>query len=418
MSDVEVVTFGCRVNAWEAEVMRAHAARGADEGGLVVVNTCAVTAEAERQARQAIRRARRARPDARIVVTGCAAQIDPARYAAMPEVDSVVGNREKLAPDAFARRPSESVAVGDIMAPPASDGGEGAALPPPSGRARAWLQAQTGCDHRCTFCIIPYGRGAGRSVPLGVLAARARALVAQGAREIVLTGIDIASWGVDLPAAGGLAAMIRRLLAAVPALPRLRLSSLDPAAADPALCALFADQPRLMPYLHLSMQSGSDMVLKRMKRRHRRADAVARCAALREARPDIVFGADFIAGFPTETAAMHAETRALMRECDIALPHVFPYSPRAGTPAARMPQVAAAVRKARAAELRAVGAGLRARLLSRRLGDRAPVLMETATEGRTEYFVRALVSPPQTPGRIVTARLAGHDGERWLAEAA
>ena len=418
MSGVEVVTFGCRVNAWEAEVMRAHAAARGGRGDMVVVNTCAVTAEAERQARQAIRRARRARPAARIIVTGCSAQIDPARYAAMPEVDSVLGNREKLAPDALAPRPSERIAVGDIMAALAHDDGEGMAVPPPAGRARAYLRAQTGCDHRCTFCVIPYGRGASRSVPLGALAAQARALVATGAREIVLTGIDIASWGADLPAGGGLAAMLRRLLAAVPALPRLRLSSLDPVAVDPALCALFAREPRLMPYLHLSLQSGSDMVLKRMKRRHRRDDTIARCTALRQARPDIVFGADLIAGFPTETEAMHAETRALMRECDIALPHVFPYSERAGTPAARMPQVAVAARKVRAAELRAVGAELRERLLSRRLGARVRMLMETATEGRTEHFVRARLSSPRAPGRVVAARLTGHDGERWFAEAA
>ncbi len=416
MSRAEIITFGCRVNAYEAEVMRAHAGECDD---LVVVNTCAVTAEAERQARQAIRRARRDRPEARIVVTGCAAQIDPARYAAMPEVDRVIGNREKLAPDAFRRPATDRVAVGDIMTTP-----ETAPLPfaaPVSGftnRARAFLQAQAGCDHRCTFCIIPFGRGNSRSVPLGDLTARVRALVARGFREVVLTGVDIASWGADLPAPVGLVSMLRRLLAAIPELERLRLSSLDPAVVDAPLIALFAAEPRLMPYLHLSVQSGADMVLKRMKRRHRRGDVIASCAALRAARPDTVFGADLIAGFPTETAAMHADTCALIRECEIAFLHVFPYAERPGTPAARMPQVARVVRKTRAAELRAVGAVVRSRVLSQRVGIRAAVLMESATEGRTEHFVPARLSSPQVPGAVVWAHPTRHDGERLYAEAA
>ncbi len=412
MSGPEIVTFGCRLNAREAEVMRLHAA-GRDD--LVVINTCAVTAEAERQARQAIRRARRARPDAHIVVTGCAAQIDSARYAAMPEVDRVVGNREKLRPGAFAAPAPRRVEVGDIMASREAAGGPvvGAA-----GRARAIVEVQTGCDHRCTFCVIPFGRGNSRSVPLGALVRQTRALAARGVREVVLSGVDIASYGADLPAPIGLAAMVRRLLAAVPELPRLRLSSLDPAGADARLLRLFAGEPRLMPHVHLSVQAGSDMVLKRMKRRHSRGDVVALCAALRAARPDVVIGADLIAGFPTETEAMHAESHALVDECEIAFPHVFPYSERPGTPAARMPPVAKAVRKTRAAALRAIGATVRARMLARSVGASAAVLMETESEGRTEHFVRARLSAPRTPGRVVRARLTGHDGERWYAEAA
>lgn len=415
-----IVTFGCRVNAWESEAIRA---RAGDRGDLVVINTCAVTAEAERQARQAIRRARRDRPGAEIVVTGCAAQIDPERYAAMPEVDRVVGNREKLAPDAFARRAALArparprIDLGNIMAAGRA-AGEFSGFVRFEGRTRAILHAQTGCDWRCTFCVIPFGRGPSRSAPLGALVAQARALVARGFREIVVSGVDIASWGGDLPAPIGFAAMLRRLLAAVPELPRLRLSSLDPAAVGAPLAELFAAEPRLMPHVHLSAQSGSDMTLKRMKRRHRRADLPALCAALRAARPDIVFGADFIAGFPTETDAMHGETLAAIRECEIALPHVFPYSARPGTPAARMPQVAPAVRRARAAELRAAGAEARACVLARRVGAPAAVLMESETEGRTEQFLRARFAAPQTPGETVRARLTGHDGESFHAEAA
>lgn len=412
MSGPEIVTFGCRLNAREAEVMRLHAA-GRDD--LVVVNTCAVTAEAERQARQAIRRARRARPDAHIVVTGCAAQIDPARYAAMPEVDRVVGNREKLRPGTFAAPAPTRVEVGNIMASREAAGGPVVGT---AGRARAVVEVQTGCDHRCTFCVIPYGRGNSRSVPLGALVRQTRALAARGVREVVLSGVDIASYGADLPAPIGLAAMVRRLLGAVPELQRLRLSSLDPAGADAPLLRLFAGEPRLMPHVHLSVQAGSDMVLKRMKRRHSRSDVVALCAALRAARPDVVIGADLIAGFPTETEAMHAESHALVDECEIAFPHVFPYSERPGTPAARMPPVAKAVRKTRAAALRAIGATVRARMLARSVGASAAVLMETESEGRTEHFVRARLSAPWTPGRVVRARLTGHDGERWYAEAA
>ena len=402
MSEPRIVTFGCRVNACESEVMRAHA-RG--RGDLVVVNTCAVTAEAERQARQAIRRARRERPRARIVVTGCASEISPARYAAMPEVDSILGNRDKLAPDAFA---SGSPRDGSEAAPAAGF----------EGRARAFLRAQTGCDHRCTFCVIPYGRGPSRSVPLGRLAAEARALAGRGFREIVLTGVDIASWGADLPAPIGLAAMVRRLLAAVPELERLRLSSLDPALAGPPLAELFASEPRLAPHVHLSAQSGADMVLKRMKRRHRRADLAALCQALRAARPDIAIGADLIAGFPTETRAMHEETLESIGECGIVFAHVFPYSERLGTPAARMPQVDKAERKARAAELRAAAAAARDRLWPRYRGARAAVLMESATEGRTEHFMRARLAAPARPGRVVAARLVDRDGDTWRAEAA
>ncbi|NBB82392.1 MAG: tRNA (N(6)-L-threonylcarbamoyladenosine(37)-C(2))-methylthiotransferase MtaB, partial [Alphaproteobacteria bacterium] len=351
-AEPEVVTFGCRLNAYESEVIRGHA-RAAGRRDLVVVNTCAVTAEAERQARQAIRRLRRDRPAAEIVVTGCAAQIAPDRWAGMAEIDRVLGNDEKLRAETWdPAGGADRVAVADIMAVRETAGHlvEGF-----DGRARAFLQVQNGCDHRCTFCIIPYGRGPSRSVPIGEIVAQARALVDRGYREIVLTGVDITSYGPDLPGRPTLGQMIRRLLSLVPELPRLRLSSLDPVEIDADLWRLIAEEPRLMPHLHLSLQAGDDLVLKRMKRRHLAADAVALCDRARVLRPDIVFGADLIAGFPTETDAMVETTLQTVAACGLTWLHVFPYSERAGTPAARMPPVPKAVRKARAARLRALG---------------------------------------------------------------
>ncbi|HRQ83329.1 MAG TPA: tRNA (N(6)-L-threonylcarbamoyladenosine(37)-C(2))-methylthiotransferase MtaB, partial [Azospirillaceae bacterium] len=326
----EIVTFGCRLNAYESEVMRGHA-RAAGLSEVVIVNTCAVTSEAERQARQTIRKLRRERPDAKIVVTGCAAQIDPARFAAMPEVDRVLGNQEKLAPESWGLAATERVAVNDIMSVK-----ETAAhlISGFEDRARAFIQAQQGCDHRCTFCIIPFGRGPSRSVPIGAMVEQVRALTAAGYREVVLTGVDITSYGPDLPGAPSLGQMIRRLLAAVPELPRLRLSSLDPVEIDDDLWRLIENEPRLLPHLHLSLQAGDDMILKRMKRRHSRADAVAFCERARRARPDVVFGADLIAGFPTETDEQFDNTLRLLEDCGLTWLHVFPYSPRPGTPAA------------------------------------------------------------------------------------
>ncbi len=414
----EILTFGCRLNTYESEVMRGHARRaGLDD--LVIVNTCAVTAEAERQARQAIRRARRRRPDARIVVTGCSAQIDPDRYAAMPEVDRVLGNDDKMRADAWTESAlapgGERVRVNDIMAVEETAGHlvEGF-----DGRARAFLQVQNGCDHRCTFCIIPFGRGHSRSVPIGEIVAQTRNLVAAGYAEAVLSGVDITSYGADLPGRPSLGQMIRRLLAQVPDLPRLRLSSLDPVEIDEDLWRLIAEEPRLMPHLHLSLQAGDDLILKRMKRRHLRADAVALCERARRLRPGIVFGADLIAGFPTETEAMFENTLGAVEECGLTYLHVFPYSERPGTPAARMPAVPVPIRKERAARLRRAGERAVASYLSGQVGRNATVLMEKETLGRTEHFAQVSFNQPQTPGRLVSARMTGLDGSRLIGAVA
>jgi len=407
-----VVTLGCRLNAYESEVIRDHL-RAADRRDVVVVNTCAVTAEAERQARQTIRRLRRERPSAEIVVTGCAAQVAPTRWAAMDETDRVVGNEEKLAAATW-RTGSDppAVAVADIMsvretASHMVDGFEG--------RARAFLQVQTGCDHRCTFCIIPFGRGNARSVPIGDVAARARALAAAGYAEVVLTGVDLTSYGGDLPGRPRLGQMIRRVLAQVPDLTRLRLSSLDPVEIDPDLWRLIADEPRLMPHLHLSLQAGDDMILKRMKRRHSRADALAVAARARALRPDIALGADLIAGFPTETEAMFADTLALVEEAELAHLHVFPYSERPGTPAARMPAVPKPERKTRAARLRAAGDRVFARFLTAQVGRDAVVVAEPDGRGRTETYAPVRLTEPAPEGTLVAVRLTAVDDGRLVA---
>lgn len=407
-AEPEIVTFGCRLNAYESEVMRDHA-RAAGLGEVVIVNTCAVTSEAERQARQTIRKLRRERPGAKIVVTGCAAQIDPDRFAAMPEVDRVLGNQEKLAPESWGLAATERVAVNDIMSVK-----ETAAhlISGFEDRARAFIQAQQGCDHRCTFCIIPFGRGPSRSVPIGAMVEQVRALTAAGYREVVLTGVDITSYGPDLPGAPSLGQMIRRLLAAVPELPRLRLSSLDPVEIDDDLWRLIENEPRLLPHLHLSLQAGDDMILKRMKRRHSRADAVAFCQRARRARPDVVFGADLIAGFPTETDEQFDNTLRLVADCGLTWLHVFPYSPRPGTPAARMPQVHGTVRRERAARLREAGEAAAARTLAGMVGRRAAVLMEKPDMGRTEHFAEIRLSGEFAPGSLVDAIITGCDGAR------
>jgi threonylcarbamoyladenosine tRNA methylthiotransferase MtaB len=400
MSGPEIITFGCRLNAFESAIMRDHAqAAGLDD--LVVVHTCAVTAEAERQARQAIRRARRARPGARIVVTGCSAQIAPETYAAMAEVDQVVGNQDKLDASLWrelATRPR--VVVRDIMAVREVahhlvDGFDG--------RARAFVQIQQGCDHRCTFCIIPYGRGPSRSLPAGEVVAQARRLVEAGYREVVLTGVDLTSYGKDLPGRPTLGQLVRRLLRLVPELPRLRLSSIDPAEVDRDLIDLVADEPRLMPHLHLSVQAGDDLILKRMKRRHSRRDVVDLCARLRALRPDIAFGADLIAGFPTETEAMFERTQDLVDDAGLCHLHVFPYSARRGTPAARMPQVAKTMRHERAGRLRAAGERAMAAFLERQIGRKARVLVERDGRGRSEAFAPFRIeAPAPPPGEIAT----------------
>ena len=407
-NEPEIVTFGCRLNTYESEVMRTHA-RNAGLEDVVIVNTCAVTSEAERQARQTIRKLRRERPNARIVVTGCAAQIDPQRYGAMPEVDQVLGNQEKLQPESWGLAPAEKVLVNDIMSVKETAGHLIGGF---EDRARAFVQVQQGCDHRCTFCIIPYGRGPSRSVPIGAVVEQVQALVKAGYNEVVLSGVDITSFGPDLPGTPTLGQMVRRLLALVPDLPRLRLSSLDCIEIDDDLWRLIETEPRLMPHLHLSLQAGDDMILKRMKRRHSRADAIAFCNRVRSLRPDMVFGADFIAGFPTETDEMFENTLRLVEECGLTWLHVFPYSPRPGTPAARMPQVNGGVRKERAARLRALGAEAEARTLASLVGREVSVLVEKDDLGRTQHFAEIRLGTPQTPGSVLRATVTGVAGGR------
>jgi threonylcarbamoyladenosine tRNA methylthiotransferase MtaB len=401
LAQPEIITFGCRLNAFESEVMRGHA-RAAGLAGAVIVNTCAVTAEAERQARQAIRRARRERPEAQIIVTGCAAQIDPDSYAAMAEVDRVLGNEEKLKAESFAPQAAARIAVDDIMTVEETTGHliEGF-----EGRTRAFVQVQQGCDHRCTFCVIPFGRGNSRSVRL----------VDNGVAEIVLSGVDITGYGRDLPGRPGLGQLARRLLALVPGLRRLRLSSVDPVELDDELLRLLAGEERLMPHLHLSLQSGDDMILKRMKRRHLGADVLRLCTRARALRPDVVFGADLIAGFPTETEAMFENTLAAVEDLGLTYLHVFPYSPRPGTPAARMPQVPGAARKARAARLRATGEAALAKFLEGRIGTTARVLVEKPGFGRSEHYAPVALTHG-APGQIVGARIAGLAGGRLIGE--
>jgi threonylcarbamoyladenosine tRNA methylthiotransferase MtaB len=412
-ADVQIVTFGCRLNAYESEVIRARAA----EDGLsdaVVFNTCAVTGEAVRQARQAIRRARRERPGAKLIVTGCAAQIDPAAFAAMDEVDLVLGNAEKAAAGAYAPQPELGrVRVNDIMSVRETAGHLVDGL---KERSRAYVEVQNGCDHRCTFCIIPYGRGGSRSAPAGEVVEQVRRLSAQGYREVVLTGVDVTSWGADLPGQPTLGQLVARILKLVPELPRLRLSSIDAAEIDQDLLRCFADEPRLMPYLHLSLQAGDDMILKRMKRRHSRADALKLVAEVRAVRPDVAFGADLIAGFPTETEAMFASTLALVDEAGLSFLHVFPFSPRPGTPAARMPQVAKAEVKARAARLRQVGEAALARHLERQVGRTLSALVERPGVARAEDFTEIAFAGEARPGDLVALTVTSHDGRRALAE--
>jgi threonylcarbamoyladenosine tRNA methylthiotransferase MtaB len=415
---VDVVTFGCRLNAAESEVIR----REAERAGLrdtVVVNTCAVTAEAVRQARQTIRALRRQRPLAKIVVTGCAAQTEPDTFVAMPETDRVLGNSEKLSGAAWAQTQTDfgvadapKALVNDIMAVKRT---APHLLDAFADRTRAFVQVQNGCDHRCTFCIIPFGRGNSRSVPMGAVVDDVKRLVDSGAREIVLTGVDITSYGADLPGAPKLGALVKQVLKHVPELKRLRLSSIDSVEADRDLIDAFACEPRLMPHLHLSLQAGDDLILKRMKRRHSRGDAIAFCAGLRRLRPDIVFGADIIAGFPTETEAMFENSLRLVEECGLTHLHVFPFSPRTGTPAARMPQLSRTVVKARARRLRERGAMALIAHLDREVGAARRILAETTGQGRTEDFTLVKLAAAAKPGAIIEAKIAGHDGHRLLA---
>jgi threonylcarbamoyladenosine tRNA methylthiotransferase MtaB len=418
---VEIVTFGCRLNAFESEVI----AREAESAGLtdtIVINSCAVTREAVAQARQSIRRLKHERPRTRIVVTGCAAQIEPEMFAEMAEVDRVVGNDDKMRGQAwraartaldagagFGIAHSEKIAVTDIMAvtemaPHLVEGFQ-------KGLPRVFVQVQNGCDHRCTFCIIPYGRGNSRSVPMGAVVKQVRALVEHGHAEIVLTGVDLTSYGADLPGAPKLGLLTKQILRHVPELKRLRISSVDQVEVDRDLLDVIADDERLMPHLHLSLQSGDDLILKRMKRRHSRDDAVQFCAQVRRLRPDIALGADIIAGFPTESEEMFARSQDLVEECDLTFLHVFPYSPRPGTPAARMPQLASGIIKERARRLRASGEVALQRRLASEVGATRQVLIESATQGRTEHFIPVAISG-ETRGAIRALKISGNDGAR------
>ncbi len=406
-------THGCRLNAYETEAMREMAA---GLGPAVIVNTCAVTAEAVRKAKQDIRRLRREHPGAPIIVTGCAAQTEPETFAAMPEVARVVGNAEKMRPEPWTgldlTGPTEKVQVDDIMSVRETAGhlidGFGT-------RSRAYVQVQNGCDHRCTFCIIPFGRGNSRSVPAGVVVDQVRRLVDRGYNEVVLTGVDLTSWGADLPAAPRLGDLVRRILKLVPDLPRLRISSIDSIEADPALMEAIATEPRLMPHLHLSLQHGADLILKRMKRRHLRDDAIRFCAEARSLRPDMTFGADIIAGFPTETEDHFEDSLRLVGECGLTWLHVFPFSPRQGTPAAKMPQLPRRTVKDRAARLRDAGAAAVRRHLDAQVGRRHLVLTESPRMGRTEQFAEVDLSTDHPEGALVPVTVRGVAGDRLVA---
>jgi threonylcarbamoyladenosine tRNA methylthiotransferase MtaB len=418
---VDVITFGCRLNAFESEVIAREAAN-AGLADTIVINSCAVTNEAVAQARQSIRRLKRERPESRIVVTGCAAQIKPEMFAGMAEVDRVVGNDDKMRSEAwrnaraafdaaptFGIAESEKIAVADIMAvkamaPHLLEGFQ-------KGLPRVFVQVQNGCDHRCTFCIIPYGRGNSRSVPMGAVVEQVRALVERGHAEIVLTGVDLTSYGADLPGAPKLGQLTKQILRHVPELKRLRISSVDQIEVDRDLLDVIAADDRLMPHLHLSLQSGDDLILKRMKRRHSRQDAIDFCAQVRRLRPDIALGADIIAGFPTETDEMFERSMDLVEECGLTFLHVFPYSPRPGTPAARMPQVAGGAIKERAKRLRAVGEAALQRRLASEFGARRQVLIESATQGRTEHFLPVAIGG-EIPGTVRALAISGNDGAR------
>lgn len=417
---IDVVTFGCRLNTYESEVMRREAedaGLGALEGGAIIFNTCAVTSEAVRQARQSIRKARRENPQARIVVTGCAAQTEPQNFVAMDEVDLVLGNEEKLKANSYRALPdfgvndTEKARVNDIFSVRETAGHMVDAI---EGRARAFVQVQNGCDHRCTFCIIPYGRGNSRSVPMGAVVEQVKRLSGNGYAEIVLTGVDMTSFGADLPGAPKLGKLVKTILKQVPDVKRLRLSSIDSIEADDDLLEAIATEPRLMPHLHLSLQSGDDMILKRMKRRHSRDQSIRFCEDVRKLRPGIVFGADIIAGFPTETEAMFRNSEKIVVECGLTHLHVFPFSPREGTPAARMPQVRREVVKQRAARLRAAGEAAYIRHLPSLAGTRQSILVERDGLGRTEGFTLAAIAAG-APGDIVEADISGHDGIRLIA---
>lgn len=417
MTAPRFTTLGCRLNAYETEAMKEMSGAAGLEDA-VIVNTCAVTAEAVRKARQEIRRLRRDNPDARVIVTGCAAQTEPETFAKMEEVDAVIGNAEKMRPDTWAALAgdfrTEPVLVDDIMSVTETAehliDGFGT-------RSRAYVQVQNGCDHRCTFCIIPYGRGNSRSVPAGVVVEQIKRLVGKGYNEVVLTGVDLTSWGGDLPGTPRLGDLVMRILRLVPDLPRLRISSIDSIEADENLMLAIASEPRLMPHLHLSLQHGADLILKRMKRRHLRDDAIRFCEEALNLRPEMTFGADIIAGFPTETDEHFQDSLRLVEQCHLTWLHVFPYSPRPGTPAARMPQVDGRAIKARAGQLRTAGQMAVSRHMRAQIGRDHMVLMENPTLGRTEQFAQVTFAAPQTEGSIVPARITAVQGEILIGQA-
>lgn len=416
MTAPRMINFGCRLNMVETETMRRHAV-ATDDPRLVVVNTCAVTAEAVRQARQHIRRTHRDDPDARIIVTGCAAQIDPESFAALPGVARVLGNAEKLEARHFRLDDGANtpIRVNDIMQVRETAGHLADGL---SDRARAFVEVQNGCDHRCTFCIIPFGRGPSRSAPAGLVVERIQRLVDQGYAEVVLTGVDLTSWGGDLPGAPTLGTLVQRILRFVPDLARLRLSSIDQIEVDGALLEAISGEPRVMPHIHLSLQHGDDLILKRMKRRHSRADAIRFCVDVRARRPDVAFGADLIAGFPTETDAAFAQTLDLVDACGLTTLHVFPYSARTGTPAARMPQVPVSVRKLRAAQLRALGAARHKAWLQSFVGQEAEIVVEgDGTSGHTPHYALARLAHPARHGQRLRVRITGAVDSHLTAEA-
>ncbi len=409
---LDIITFGCRMNTYESEVMRQHA-EAAGLTDAVIINSCAVTGEAERQARQTIRKVRRERPSAKIIVTGCAAQVNPDLFAAMEEVDHVIGNDLKMKPEAYCALDGERVRISDIQKVKEAAGHLVHGF---EGIWRGFVQVQNGCDHRCTFCIVPFGRGPSRSVPIEAIVEQVRALVAKGYREIAFTGVDITSYGWDLTDKPALGRMIRRVLNEIPELPRLRLSSLDPVEVDDDLWQLIADEPRLMPHLHISMQAGDDMVLKRMKRRHLSVDIRTFCERARSLRPDVVFGADIIAGFPTESDDMFANTMKLVEECNLTWLHVFPYSARSGTPASKMPMVDMAVRRARAAQLRKLGETAVIRHLDTLIGRRLDVLVEQNGVGRTPTFAEVKLPFAAEVGSVISVEIAARIGQQIMAQ--
>lgn len=412
---VKTITLGCRLNTYESEVMREHASSHLSSEEVVIINTCAVTNEAERQSRQAVRRARRDHPDARIIVAGCSAQINPGTYGEMAEVDRVLGNTEKMKAESFLPSIPQKVLVNDIMSVTETSHHLISGF---DSRTRAFIEIQNGCDHRCTFCSIPFGRGNNRSVPIAEIVRQVQRLVSEGSREVVFTGVDITGYGTDLPGRPTLGQMTRRVLSQVPDLPRLRLSSLDPSEVDDDIYHLLKTEPRLMPHLHISLQAGDNMILKRMKRRHLREDAIAFCQKVRALRPDVVFGADIIAGFPTETEQMFQNSLKIVDECGLTYLHVFPYSQREGTPAARMPQVSGQEIKDRAARLRALGRAQKKAFFNRQLGQTVSVLVEEEGKGHTDHFAPMTLTGESAKalekGSVVQAEVVSVQGDKGL----